>query len=50
MLDEHDSDYNEDTDWTPEDAYEVELLEMNEDELREIFDMESNQNNSGERK
>ena len=43
MLDEHDSDYNEDTDWTPEDAYEVELLEMNEDELREIFDMESNQ-------
>lgn len=43
MLDEQDPDYSDDPEWTPEDAYEVELLGVNEDELREIFDMESNQ-------
>ena len=40
MLDEQDPDYSDDPEWTPEDAYEVELFGMNEDELREIFDME----------
>lgn len=43
MLDEQDPDYSDDPEWTPEDAYEVELLGMNEDELREIFDMEPKQ-------
>lgn len=43
MLDEQDPDYSNDPEWTPEDAYEVELLEMNEEELREIFDMGSKQ-------
>ena len=39
MLDEEDPEYSDHPDWTPEDAYEVELLELSEDEVMKYFDI-----------